>query len=366
MKRVLMVLFVLALLPGCSYIPTQSNQPPRAYIDAITPSEVNQGEAVRFMGHGTDVDGRVVTYRWRSDRDGQLGVTAEFETSSLSVGTHAIYLMVQDNNDAWSAEARSAVTVLPAVAAPVAINSFTSSLLSISEGDSVTLSWNVSNATSVSIDRGVGTVPPIGSTVVAPNETTTYKLTATGSGATVNASVTITVQQSVRRVTLTADSELSGFVRWSGIYTMGGVYVGDDSSDRGIQGFVTFNISCIPDDAVITRVSLDLSGYETPYDSPFSGLGCLSAYVHSYITLYGQYWTKDVTLPIAEWCDYDDLHSPIESTRFRNALQQRVGQNRFQFRLQFAERMTDGDDTNDLLYWPERNLPRMTIEYREP
>ena len=366
MKRVLMVLFVLALLPGCSYIPTQSNQSPRAYIDDITPSQVNEGEVVRFTGHGTDADGRVVTYRWRSDKDGQLGVTAEFETSSLSVGTHAIYLMVQDNSDAWSAEARSAVTVLPAVAAPVAINSFTASPLSISAGDSVTLSWNVSNATTVSIDRGVGTVSRIGSAQVAPSETTTYTLTATGSSATVNASVTVTVQQSVRRVTLTADSEVSGFVRWSGIYTMGGVYVGDDSSDRGIQGFLTFDISRIPDDAVVTRVSLDFSGYEIPHDMPFPEMGCLSAYVHSYITLYGQYWTKDVTLPIAEWCGVDDLHSPIESTRVRNALQQRVGQNRFQFRLQFAERMSDGDGMNDLLYWPERSLPRMTVEYREP
>lgn len=366
MKRVLMVLLVLALLPACSYIPTQSNQSPRAYIDDIAPSEVNEGDVVRFTGHGTDADGRVVAYRWRSDRDGQLGATAEFETSSLSIGTHAIYLMVQDNSDAWSAEARSEVKVLPAVAAPVAINSFTASPLSISEGASVTLSWNVSNAATVSIDRGVGTVSRIGSAQVAPSETTTYTLTATGSSATVNASVTVTVQQSVRRVTLTADSGLSGFVRWSGIYTMGGVYVGDDSSDRGIQGFLTFDISRIPDDAVVTRVSLDFSGYEIPHETPFPEMGCLSAYVHSYITLYGQFWTKDVTLPIAEWCGVEDLHSPIESTRFRNVLQQRVGQNRFQFRLQFADRMSDGDGMNDLLYWPERSLPRMTVEYREP
>ena len=363
MKRELLLLCVLALLPGCSYILPQSNQPPKAYINTIAPSTVVEGEMVSFSGHGTDSDGNVVAYRWRSNRDGQLGVTPELHTNILSPGDHVITFMVQDNNDAWSAEASGAVTVLPAVATPVTINSFTASPLSISAGDSVTLSWNVSNATTVSIDRGVGTVSPIGSAQVAPDETTTYKLTATGGSATVNAGVTVAVQQSMRRVILTADSELSGFVRWSGIYTMGGVYVGDDSSDRGIQGFLTFDISRIPVDAIITRVSLDLIGYEIPHEMPFPEMGCLSAYLHNYYTLYGQYWTKDVSTPIAEWCGVDDLQRPIESTRFRNVLQQRVGQNTFQFRLQFAERISDGDGKNDLLYWPERSLPKMTVEY---
>jgi len=71
MKRGMLLLFVLALLPGCSSALPQSNQPPKAYINAINPSEVTQGGVVHFSGHGTDANGQVVAYRWRSDRDGE-------------------------------------------------------------------------------------------------------------------------------------------------------------------------------------------------------------------------------------------------------------------------------------------------------
>jgi hypothetical protein len=61
------------------------------------------------------------------------------------------------------------------------INYFTASPSSISLGDSTNLSWNVSNATSVTIDNGVGAVGSTGSTVVLPLGTTTYTLTASNS-----------------------------------------------------------------------------------------------------------------------------------------------------------------------------------------
>jgi len=112
MKRVLLALAVLALLPGCAWILPAANETPKAYINTISPTEVIEGETVRLSGYGTDKDGEVVGYRWRSDRDGELGTTAELDTHSLSVGKHAIFFMVQDNNDAWSAEATASVTVL--------------------------------------------------------------------------------------------------------------------------------------------------------------------------------------------------------------------------------------------------------------
>lgn len=363
MKRALLLLVVVALLTGCSYS-QQSNQPPKAYINAITPSEVTQGSVVHFSGHGTDANGQVVAYRWRSDRDGELSVSAEFETSSLSAGNHVIAFTVQDNNDAWSAEATGAVRVLAVASTSVRIDSFTASHAAIAKGDSVTLAWNVSNATTVSIDQGVGSVSPVGTALVTPGATTTYKLSATGGGSTVDAKITITVQQSMSGNTITADSEVSGYVRSSGAYTTGFVYVGDDSSNRDFQGFVTFDISHIPSNATITRVTIDLSTYETPYDPPFAGLGCLSAYAQDYDILDGRdYWSESVPTPIAVWCDLDDLDTPRDWTGFRSALQKRVGEGSFQFRLQFADAISDGDDTNDLLRWPMDSLPRMTVEY---
>ncbi len=58
------------------------------------------------------------------------------------------------------------------------INYFTASPSSIYGGDAVTLSWNVSNASSITIDHGVGSVGPSGVTVVFPSTSTSYTLMA--------------------------------------------------------------------------------------------------------------------------------------------------------------------------------------------
>jgi hypothetical protein len=116
MKRVLRVfsfflLGVVSLVPGCQYILPLVNDAPVAYISSITPSEATEGDAVRFSGYGTDVDGQIVAYRWRSDRDGTIGTQAQFETTTLSVGTHTIYFRVQDNIGDFSEEVTGTVTV---------------------------------------------------------------------------------------------------------------------------------------------------------------------------------------------------------------------------------------------------------------
>ena len=51
---------------------------------------------------------------------------------------------------------------------------------SISQGESITLTWNSERAQSAFIDNGVGSVSLNGSTTVSPDHTTTYTLTVTG------------------------------------------------------------------------------------------------------------------------------------------------------------------------------------------
>ena len=120
MKK-LIVLILLALpvfISGCfSGLPLEpsteqpseidSNQPPKAYIDSISPTEASEGELISFDGHGTAIDGSVVAYHWRSSIDGALSSKASFDASGLSEGEHVIYFRVQDNNDAWSEEVES-------------------------------------------------------------------------------------------------------------------------------------------------------------------------------------------------------------------------------------------------------------------
>jgi peptidoglycan-associated lipoprotein len=73
------------------------------------------------------------------------------------------------------------------------IGSFTAEPSTIVKGESSTLRWSVSNATSVTIDNGVGTVQASGSRVVSPTENTTYRMTASGAGGDAVAAVTVYV-----------------------------------------------------------------------------------------------------------------------------------------------------------------------------
>ena len=63
----------------------------------------------------------------------------------------------------------------------------------INEGESTTLSWNTTDATTVSIDQGVGPVAASGTTIVSPTLTTSYIITATSTCGDVTDSVTVTV-----------------------------------------------------------------------------------------------------------------------------------------------------------------------------
>jgi hypothetical protein len=74
------------------------------------------------------------------------------------------------------------------------ISSFTASPGKIQNGDSVTLSWSVNNATTVTIDPGLGSVPVSGSRSISPAYTTSYTLTATNSTGSRTAQAAVTVE----------------------------------------------------------------------------------------------------------------------------------------------------------------------------
>jgi peptidoglycan-associated lipoprotein len=66
----------------------------------------------------------------------------------------------------------------------------------IQKGQSVTLTWSSTNATSLALRPGVGSVAPEGSTKVSPTESTSYAITATGPGGQAEQSVRVTVGES--------------------------------------------------------------------------------------------------------------------------------------------------------------------------
>jgi hypothetical protein len=80
----------------------------------------------------------------------------------------------------------------PLVSPPV-IRSFSSNPATINSGGTSTLWWNVTGATTTSIDQGLGPVDAVGSTVVSPAKTTVYTISATNSTGTITKSATITI-----------------------------------------------------------------------------------------------------------------------------------------------------------------------------
>jgi RHS repeat-associated protein len=76
------------------------------------------------------------------------------------------------------------------------ITAFTAKPFKINRGASSTLSWQTENADSCEIMPNIGTVDPSGSTLVLPDESTTYTLTATGTGDPATDSVTVTIENS--------------------------------------------------------------------------------------------------------------------------------------------------------------------------
>ncbi len=448
MKVVLVLVLVLLVLPGCDYLLLRTNQPPKAYIDDISPTEATEGETISFRGHGTDMDGDVVAYRWRSSLDGQLSTLPDFEAADLSPGSHVIYFMVQDNNGTWSAEVRSTVTVEAGPVQPARISSFTASEMNIVAGEETTLSWNVSNAAEISLDQGIGDVQAVASVDVSPEETTTYTLRAEGGGAVAVGKITVTVEQPELDIvffdaepgavpsgevatlswettgatevridpiigvvdptgsvdvsptgeqtytftliatdgeeTITAQVEVesylampdsytvtlepilneSGYVRSNGQRWFEYMYVGDNADDLGVQAFLSFDISDIPGDAMITSVIVDFSDHASTFGTPFDDLGCLRAYVDDYGTLDGSdYYEGNPLGAISRWCDSSQLEEAGSDADYKEALEDRLGEDRLQLRLQFRDADTDSDGTNDLVRWDSDHLPRLIVHY---
>jgi hypothetical protein len=82
---------------------------------------------------------------------------------------------------------------LPAVPSLPVINSFNSTPSVVANGSPAVLDWNVSNATALIIDQGVGSVSSTGTSVVMPAATTIYTLTAVNAAGAITKTVTVTV-----------------------------------------------------------------------------------------------------------------------------------------------------------------------------
>jgi hypothetical protein len=340
-KLLLSAAIILLIATGCVLVPAATtNQPPTAYIDSVFPINATYGETVAFKGHGIDPDGTVGAYNWRSSRDGDLSNAANFETSSLSPGSHSIWFKVQDDDGQWSNEVVATVIVVPLVLSQPVVNSFNSAPGHIAPGASSTLNWIVTGAATVSIDPDIGNVSLSGNRVVLPSKTTTYTLTATNAAGSVTATAQVIVSPVVLpNVELYPVAVESGYVRQDG-ETGPEIIVGATSWLVAIQGFMSFDISMIPQNATIKSVALDLTS-GTVFGSPFNSMGQLYVCNQMYGTLNSNdYIAGPAITPVYSVAQMPS--APISSSLMVSAVQEQVdnGGNRFQIRLQFQNAPT--------------------------
>ena len=155
------------------------------------PSIVNFAPSASTVSSGAEV-----TLSWTVNDATSLsidnGVGDVTGTSTVVRPTATTTYTLTATNTAGDTTARTTVTVETAAPGSPTINSFTATPDNIAAGGTSTLSWDVTGATSLSIDNGVGPVTGT-STVVNPTVTTTYTLEATNDNGTVRSSEIVIV-----------------------------------------------------------------------------------------------------------------------------------------------------------------------------
>jgi len=140
---------------------------------------------------------------------------------------------------------------------------------------------------------------------------------------------------------------------------------GDTSHDVGLQGFLTFDVSGIPNGATIQSAKLVAKSYDTLGD-PFGELGCLRAYVDNYGSVgYEDFKPVGVTGAIVKFCNNGQIESAgaqeMNSIGI-SGLESALASNNFQIRLQFKDKHTNNDGIEDVF----RGTFKLVVTYLEP
>jgi len=118
--------------------------------------------------------------------DGDASIVGNYVFSGSSSGAFIVWTV------AFKQSGGPPPDPTPALPVPV-ISFFSVSPSLVTGGLSATLSWDVSNATSINIDNGIGSVTGLTSIVVTPSSSVTYHLTASNGNGSTTASATVSV-----------------------------------------------------------------------------------------------------------------------------------------------------------------------------
>jgi len=158
----------------------KSDQPAKPTITfTATPLSINQGSSATLAWTSSNATSVSI--------DNGIGNVGLSDSRQITPAVNTTYIATA-TGPGGSASASVAITVVPRPTITVAVDPST-----VRAGQTATITWNSSNATSVTFDNGIGSVAASGSRTVTPSNTTSYTATAVGPAGTMTAGTTVTV-----------------------------------------------------------------------------------------------------------------------------------------------------------------------------
>jgi hypothetical protein len=152
---------------------------------AAAPSTIDEGQSTTLSWSSTDANSCTASGAWSGNR-------ASSGSETVNPTTTSTYTLTC-NGDGGSVTQSTTVTV-NVTQAPAPVTSLSTSATTIDQGQSTTLNWSATDASSCTAsDAWSGDKAVNGSQTVSPTATSTYTLTCNGDGGSDTRSVTITV-----------------------------------------------------------------------------------------------------------------------------------------------------------------------------
>ena len=204
--------------------PTPSNPAPTAQMTAA-PASVNAGQPVTLTWSTTNATSVTI--------DNGVGTVAASGSTTVKPSSSVTYTLTATGSGGTVTTTAAVTVTAPAPGAPTA--TLSANPTTINAGQSTTLSWTTTNATSIAIDNGVGqNLPASGSASASPSVTTTYTLTATGPGGTTTATTSVTVNPAPTAQDITAVGHIIYMLQENRSFDS---YFGDLGAYRQANGF---------------------------------------------------------------------------------------------------------------------------------
>ncbi len=287
-----------------------------------TPIPCNRGSFVKDVTYpdGTEVNaGTAFTKTWRIKNNG-------------SCTWNSSYVLLFDSGDQMGAPATSPITT--GTVAPGATIDISVDLVAPSDPKSYQGNFKLRSSDNIVFGINADGQGPFWVKVVVPAPTATPGVP--------------TLPPPVAAADLPLIGASSGMVGSDGA-VHSPTNAGDSSTNTGIQGFFTFDTSTLPVGITIDSVSLNVPSHDILGD-PFGNLGCLRMYADNYGALDGSdYVTGAVSGALARWCDEVQLTAATDIPEIKNYIQTHLGTSSLQFRIQFNDLETNGDDVGDVV-----------------